>query len=135
MMATSGKMNYKLLMSFKKTSLVLIAIPYILLIVFSMIILNTAFFTHEHILPDGTRISHAHPYQKNNKVPGEQQHNHSNIELMLLGQSNLYLLPDNGNTAVQIEGCCDLDNSEPIVNYLSQIPNFSGQRAPPVFFQ
>ncbi len=51
---------------------------------FGLYIVNYAFYTHRHILVDGTVITHAHPYNKSDSKPFKS-HQHSKTELVLLG--------------------------------------------------
>jgi hypothetical protein len=46
---------------------------------------NATINTHTHILNNGIRISHAHPFEKNNTKPNQYPgHNHTKNELILL---------------------------------------------------
>jgi hypothetical protein len=44
---------------------------------------SQAVYTHQHILKDGTIITHAHPYDKSDSKPFKSHH-HSQSELILL---------------------------------------------------
>jgi hypothetical protein len=63
----------------KKGFLVFMILPLCL-----MLFINTA-YRHHHILPDGKRVSHAHPFSSpgNNSGQGPQQgHQHSDLEIL-----------------------------------------------------
>ena len=46
---------------------------------------NATINTHSHVLYNGIKISHAHPYDKNNTRPNQfPHHNHTKGELILL---------------------------------------------------
>jgi hypothetical protein len=65
----------------KKGVLVFMILPLCL-----MLFINTA-YRHHHILPDGKRVSHAHPFSSpgNNSGQGQQQgHQHSDMETLTL---------------------------------------------------
>ncbi len=51
--------------------------------VFASYMLLAAFYTHQHLLPDGTIITHAHPYDKNDSAP-LKSHHHKETDLVIL---------------------------------------------------
>jgi hypothetical protein len=46
---------------------------------------NQSFFYHYHVLPDGTIISHAHPYNKTTDCKPIKSHHHSSFEISFFG--------------------------------------------------
>jgi len=54
-------------------------------------IFNQIACQHSHILPDGTVITHSHPYNKSDDTEPLKKHHHSNLELFVIGQSTLLL--------------------------------------------
>ncbi len=105
---------------------------YFLLVAFCMILANNVIFLHSHTAPDGTKYFHAHPYHKNNKIPGEQ-HKHTNIELMFLSQANHYLAPRNETAFLLRVPYFVLVNNVPTINYKSDYYRLLNQRGPPPF--
>lgn len=95
-------------------------------------LLNSVFFLHVHTLADGTKIVHAHPYHKNKEVPG-RQHHHSSLELMLIGQTRVFL--NNVNSVEIAVRQCErfVFNEQLVTNYTLEIFSDFGQRAPPFF--
>lgn len=55
-------------------------------------IVNKAFYTHTHILADGTIITHAHVYQKNSDKAPIKKHSHSTNELLYYSQLSLFIM-------------------------------------------
>ena len=51
---------------------------------------NRVLFTHVHILPDGTQVTHAHPFNTEKGDSQKSQHNHTGAELFFL--ANLEVL-------------------------------------------
>jgi hypothetical protein len=107
-------------------------VSYFLLAAFCMILANNVVFLHSHIAPDGTRYFHAHPYHKNNKIPGEQ-HKHTNIELIFLSQANHYLAPKNENVFLLCVPFSVLENNFHTISYKSGYYRLIYQRGPPPF--
>ncbi len=58
--------------------------------IIGMLIVNQSAFVHSHKLPDGTVITHAHPFNKNDSGPFKE-HGHSAAIFLLL--DNLQLFP------------------------------------------
>ncbi|MCG8699079.1 MAG: hypothetical protein MI922_13575 [Bacteroidales bacterium] len=114
-----------------------ISIPYIsfalLITVFSSIMANTIIYSHVHILENGTVLRHAHPYSKKSNLPGNQHH-HSDLELMLIGQLDTFDSPE-------VTDCPTISNNVMCViinagnvNYTFSFLNKGSQRAPPFVF-
>jgi hypothetical protein len=58
----------------------------LLLLTFLFQIYNKAVYTHVHLLPDGTIVTHAHPYQKEDTSNPVTDHSHTKNTLYLLSQ-------------------------------------------------
>lgn len=56
------------------------------------LIANKAFFSHIHILPDGSIIVHAHPYSKKKQDNSSKKtnHSHTNFSFYVIDQSNRF---------------------------------------------
>ena len=68
-------------------------VAFLLIFISLGFILNQSIFQHSHILPGGSFIQHAHPYDKseNSNEPGETHH-HSNIEIVLLENLSIFFI-------------------------------------------
>lgn len=64
----------------------------LLIAVLTTLILFRVVYVHIHILPDGSGISHAHPYSKSSPGNPDTGHQHSNMELLLLDQLDTLML-------------------------------------------
>ena len=52
----------------------------------SLLLVNRAFYSHIHMLSDGSVVSHSHPFSKSSDDPKGMDHQHSSLEFMLLDQ-------------------------------------------------
>lgn len=57
--------------------------------IIGLLIINKVAFVHSHKLPDGTLITHCHPFNKNDTSPFKHHH-HSNATLFLLYNLQLF---------------------------------------------
>ncbi|WP_421919431.1 hypothetical protein [Marinifilum sp.] len=57
------------------------------LYIMSLLILNNILFTHQHVLPDGKIIVHAHPFHKTDNPPNK--HHHSKSDFLVLQNISL----------------------------------------------
>lgn len=73
----------------KRTTRIKKLITGLMIVVMGLFMVNGALFVHIHILPDGSLISHAHPFSKNKSDPGQNNHQHSSREIFILDQLNL----------------------------------------------
>jgi hypothetical protein len=64
----------------------------LLIAVMTTLMLNRLVYVHIHLLPDGTGISHAHPFSKSGAANPESSHQHSDMELFLLDQLDILIL-------------------------------------------
>lgn len=62
----------------------------LLILVMGSLMLNQALYTHNHVLPDGSIVSHAHPFNKSQESKQDASHQHSTLEFFLI--QNLLLL-------------------------------------------
>ncbi|MFO7615428.1 MAG: hypothetical protein R6W71_12400 [Bacteroidales bacterium] len=105
------------------------AAAFLLIMAIGTMIVNNVVFIHEHILPDGTVVTHAHPYDKSEDP--EEKHQHSKAEFVLL--DNLKVI----STAVVFSliiwlpfiYIAGLDNTLPV--YLPAVCLFKTGRSPP----
>lgn len=104
----------------------------LLLMLFSLVIANSVCYFHVHVLPDGSKISHAHPYQKNKELPGKQ-HQHSSSEIVIIEQSSNYVVSDILSDIVVFRNFNFILHSCKEVKYDSEILLNFRQRAPPFF--
>jgi hypothetical protein len=113
----------------KKGVLVFMILPLCL-----MLFINTA-YRHHHILPDGKRVSHAHPFSSPGTGQDQQQgHQHSETEILTLS-----LLSDSAAIVSLDLNCPEvyLHNASGIGTFKSQsdlfrkVANHKLLRAPP----
>ena len=64
----------------------------LMILVIALMLFNKAAYTHVHILPDGSLVTHAHPFS--NQADGKKttSHKHSSIEFFLLNLLEVLLL-------------------------------------------
>lgn len=106
----------------------------LMIVLSGILILNSSIYIHTHILADGSIISHAHPYHKADQSHNQQQHQHTNAELILFHNLQILFLTaipiafvflNLHNTFIQIPQLLGLS-----VSYDSVIKG----RAPPILF-
>lgn len=64
----------------------------LLVLIMCLFTANWALFTHVHVLPDGSVVSHAHPVSKQTDNSGDNNHQHSSLEIFVLDQLNVLIL-------------------------------------------
>ncbi|MEA3461620.1 MAG: hypothetical protein U9R49_07055 [Bacteroidota bacterium] len=64
----------------------------LMILVMGIFLFNKAVYTHVHILPDGTLVSHAHPISNSADSNRNTSHQHSSLELFLLDMLELIIL-------------------------------------------
>jgi hypothetical protein len=74
----------------RELSIKLIAIT--MIVVVGIHSLNSFFYTHRHLLDDGTVITHAHPFNKSTDTDPFKTHTHTAAELTFLA-TLIYFLP------------------------------------------
>jgi len=57
---------------------------FVLIVAFAILIMNNALFIHSHKLPDGSIISHAHPFNKIKDQIPFKKHTHSSAEYIFI---------------------------------------------------
>jgi hypothetical protein len=55
----------------------------------SLLMVNRAIYTHIHVMPDGSVVSHAHPFSKSTDDSKGMDHQHSGPEFLLLDQLDI----------------------------------------------
>lgn len=60
----------------------------VFLVFILLIVANKTFYTHSHVLDDGTVITHAHPYDKGADNAPLKNHHHTTAELLLFNILN-----------------------------------------------
>jgi hypothetical protein len=110
-------------------SIKLIAIT--LIVVVGIHSLNSYFYTHRHLLDDGTIITHAHPFNKSTDANPFKTHTHTTEELTFLA-TLIYFLPA---VTLSVLGVCLIKSTgylshfkQPICQYSLLAPSL---RAPP----
>jgi hypothetical protein len=103
----------------------------LLVLIMCLFTVNGALFIHIHVMPDGTFISHAHPFSKKTDDPKGNHHQHSSIEFFVLNQLNILAL---GVSLIFVL----MAVSKPVtIHFLAEDPHlsplapFSPGRAPP----
>ena len=61
----------------------------ILLLVMTILVFNNTVYTHVHVMPDGSLVTHAHPFQKGDEADGQNTHSHSGMLFFLLDHLEL----------------------------------------------
>ncbi len=56
----------------------------LMILIIGVMLINKAAYTHVHILPDGSLVSHAHPFSNSAEKNKNTSHQHSSLELYLL---------------------------------------------------
>ncbi|MEA1877644.1 MAG: hypothetical protein U9N86_12340 [Bacteroidota bacterium] len=72
--------------------IVLQLIVVLMVALMGMMIGNRIMFLHVHILPDGTQVHHAHPFDKSTENSPSSQHHHTGSELIVLSALQLLFL-------------------------------------------
>ena len=62
----------------------------VLIMIMGSLLVNQALYTHTHVMPDGSIVSHAHPFNKSQESKQGGSHQHSTLDFFLL--QNLQLL-------------------------------------------
>ena len=63
----------------------------LILVIIVFMICNNIVWQHIHILPDGTLVTHAHPYSKNTEDSPAKQHHHTTAEILLLESLAIFI--------------------------------------------
>ena len=63
----------------------------LLILVMGSLLVNQALYTHSHVLPDGSIVAHAHPFNKTQESKQGAAHQHSSLEFSLFDQLNVLI--------------------------------------------
>jgi len=63
-----------------------------MILVMSAILVNKAVYIHVHVMPDGSVITHAHPFNKNADSDAGKSHHHSNLEFFMFQGLEILML-------------------------------------------
>ena len=108
-------------------------ITWAILVMMGFWITNQILFMHTHVLDDGTRITHAHPYQKGGEENPFNTHQHSKTALLFFQDSAWVFILISCAVLIVIT---DMPALEPasVSRRLSQaIHELKSDRAPPAF--
>ncbi len=100
-----------------------------------LLVANKTFYTHSHLLDDGTIVTHAHPYDKGADKAPFKSHQHSSIEFTCF--SFFSFLPFIGgidSLSTFIQSKITLATPLGIDNYHFTYQQSVTGRAPPYFF-
>jgi len=64
----------------------------LMILVIGVMLLNKTAYTHVHVLPNGSLVSHAHPLSKSTESNNNTSHHHSSLELFLLDSLEVLML-------------------------------------------
>jgi len=103
----------------------------LMIAIMSILMVNRALYVHIHVLPDGSVVSHAHPFSKNTDTSNGKTHQHTSLEFFLLDQLEVLTLGISAIIVLKV-----LTNS---INFHLRTPDrllpslvpFSPGRAPP----
>lgn len=63
-----------------------------MILIMAAMLVNKAVYIHVHVLPNGTLITHAHPFNKTPDSSQAQKHHHSSLEFFLFQGLELLML-------------------------------------------
>ena len=63
-----------------------------MILIMAALLVNKAVYIHVHVLPDGTLITHAHPFNKTSEPVKGQTHHHSSLEFFIFQGLELMML-------------------------------------------
>lgn len=64
----------------------------LMILIMAVLLVNKAVYTHLHVMPNGSVLTHAHPFNKTNDSKQGKSHHHSNLELFLIQGLELMML-------------------------------------------
>jgi len=104
----------------------------LLILVMGCLLVNQALYTHSHVLPDGSIVSHAHPFNKTQESKQGAAHQHSSLEISLLDQLNVLIFSVSAVFLLKAFNNASTFWERSNLRLIpSQVPIFSG-RAPPL---
>lgn len=64
----------------------------LMILLMTALLVNKAVYIHVHVLPDGSVVTHAHPFNKTADSPKGQSHHHSNLEFFMFQALEILIL-------------------------------------------
>ena len=101
----------------------------LLIMVIGSMLVNNNVFIHEHILPDGTAVTHAHPYDKSENP--EEKHQHSKAEFVFLDNLKVISIAVGFSLVIWVPFICTAGMVNPITAYSPAICLIKKGRSPP----
>ena len=103
----------------------------LLILVMGCLLVNQAIYTHTHVLPDGSLVSHAHPFSKNTDSANGKSHQLSSLEIILLEQLNVLISCASALVLLKVLSMFITFRPEAVQAYLPSLFLPSLGRAPP----
>lgn len=101
----------------KRTVKQLFAFIFVGLVIFQLA--EQSVFLHAHILPNGTVITHTHPFDKGSEQQPYKTHHHKFSDLIIVDQSNFFFL-----LSKPVEVVCFLNNCNQLLYYVNNNYHF-----------
>ena len=64
----------------------------LMIFIMTVMLVNKLVYIHVHVLPNGTVVTHAHPFNKTTNSEQGQSHHHSNLEFFILHALEIMIL-------------------------------------------
>lgn len=64
----------------------------LMILVMATLLLNKAVYIHVHVMPNGTVLTHAHPFNKTADSTQGKSHHHSNLEFFMFQALEILIL-------------------------------------------
>ena len=64
----------------------------LMILVMTALLINKAVYIHVHVMPNGTVVTHAHPFSKTADSKQGQSHHHSNLEFFMFQALEILML-------------------------------------------
>lgn len=103
----------------------------LLILVMGCLLFNQALYTHTHVLPDGSLVSHAHPFSKKTDGANGKAHQHSGLEIILLEQLDVLICSASALVLLKALSISVTLHPGAIDSYLPSLILLSSGRAPP----
>lgn len=104
---------------------------WIFMILVGTMVLNSALFTHAHILANGTIVVHAHPSSDTGKKAPSAHHSHNSFEFQLIDHLNMLVALFTLLTYLFFLTADWVRSITPSVSVLKEYRRSSRSRAPP----
>jgi len=105
----------------------------LLILVMGSMLVNQALYTHTHVMPDGSIVSHAHPFSKNAGCNKNTTHQHSSAEFFLLNLMNVLILCAIATFVLKSSALITLIRQASSDHLLPALVPLSPGRAPPAY--